>query len=57
MLTATRPEGVVMTEPDDPSDLALQSRVLGRLPIINAVTDRLGPVSYTHLTLPTIYSV
>src|SRR5664280_2313697 len=29
VLTATRPEGVVMMEPDDPSDLALQSRVLG----------------------------
>src|SRR5450759_5582957 len=27
VLNATRPEGVVMTEPDDPSDLALQSRV------------------------------
>jgi len=30
------------TEPPDPTDLGLQSQVLGGLPIINAVTDRLG---------------
>src|SRR5664280_2333976 len=52
VLNATRPEGVVMTEPDDPSDLALQSRVLGGLPIINAVTDRLGLPALLAAALP-----
>ena len=41
-----------MTEPDDPSDLALQSRVLGGLPIINAVTDRLGLPALLAAALP-----
>jgi len=30
------------TEPPDPDDLGLRSQVLGGLPIVNAVTDRLG---------------
>ena len=30
------------TEPTDPTELGLASQVLGGLPIINAVTDRLG---------------
>ena len=41
-----------MMEPDDPSDLALQSRVLGGLPIINAVTDRLGLPALLAAALP-----
>jgi len=40
------------TEPTDPNDLGLQSQVLGGLPIINAVTDRLGLPALLAATLP-----
>lgn len=44
-----------MTEPTkqaDPHDLGLQSQVLGGLPIINAVTDRLGLPALLAAALP-----
>ena len=41
-----------MTEPTDPSDLGLVSQVLGGLPIINAVTDRLGLPALLASALP-----
>ena len=40
------------TEPHDPNGLALQSQVLGGLPIINAVTDRLGLPALLAAALP-----
>ena len=40
------------TEPTDPNDLGLQSQVLGGLPIINAVTDRLGLPALLAAALP-----
>jgi transposase len=46
------PEGVVMSEPSDPSGLVLQSQVLGGLPIINAVLDRLGLPALLAAALP-----
>lgn len=41
-----------MTEPTDPSDLGLVSQVLGGVPIINAVTDRLGLPALLAAALP-----
>jgi hypothetical protein len=41
-----------MTEPTDPSDLGLVSKVLGGLPLINAVTDRLGLPALLASALP-----
>ncbi len=41
-----------MTDPSDPSDLALQSQVLGGLPIIDAVLDRLGLPALLAAALP-----
>lgn len=40
------------TEPTDPTELGLASQVLGGLPIINAVTDRLGLSALLAATLP-----
>jgi hypothetical protein len=41
-----------MTEPTDLSDLGLVSQVLGGVPIINAVTDRLGLPALLAAALP-----
>jgi hypothetical protein len=41
-----------MNEPSDPGDLALRSQVLAGLPIINAVTDRLGLPALLAAALP-----
>ena len=41
-----------MNEPRDPTDLGLASQVLGGLPIINAVTDRLGLPALLAAALP-----
>jgi hypothetical protein len=40
------------TEPTEPDELGLRSRVLGGLPIINAVTDRLGLPALLAAVLP-----
>jgi transposase len=40
------------TAPSDPNDLGLASQVLGGLPIINAVTDRLGLPALLAAALP-----
>ena len=46
---------------DDFDRAALHNELTGGFKAVadrfTAVTDKLGPVSYTHLTLPTIYSV
>lgn len=40
------------SDPTDPKDLGLASQVLGGLPIINAVLDRLGLPALLAVALP-----
>ena len=50
------PAGVVKSIPPNPAVAAATPSGV-KAPFVNAFKTSLPPVSYTHLTLPTIYSV